>query len=451
MKKLFIVLAFMISLIGFSQASFLSDIVNTITWRSSTNTAKKNMIYKSMTVSSDNTTGNIEVCLGCSGSNIIENLVSVDGYIYTTTGNTNLVEYTEWQGGYTPSNWGTFADADRWATNPTDLEIAEKLFWTNSAYVDLWSNNPCDPSTTTVTHVDGWTAFNDLWHLMTANNIYVLENGIHRMSAVTKFIRWSCIAIIWKWDANLFWDSSSPKMLALIWDTANNMIIGINLDWTYDYQWVEHSHNFTNIRLGYSAWKVVNSTIYDVSTSWATYWIYWFWNNATDSLNYINFVNSTFINNTWWIWIYANTIWAFSDSYVYNSIFEWNINWVKNVWSWDNWDVKYNTFSWNNTWFYTEQIDSIIYSNIFCNNTNDWYVWTNPLVCGDPFPWGWFTYTKYDEAIQFNNIVDANSNPYITWYVVPTIASAITWALKLSGANFYGYAGIASGRLKLNN
>ena len=73
---------------SFGNASFLSDLVDGITWKV-TKTMKKAGIYKTISISSDNTTGSVTDCLGCGGESVITALKNSIGEEYFVSDSTS--------------------------------------------------------------------------------------------------------------------------------------------------------------------------------------------------------------------------------------------------------------------------------------------------------------------------------------------------------------------------
>ena len=65
-----------------------------------------------------------------------------------------------------------FLDSAFWAGNPTNAEIIDALYGTNSAYTNGWSSNPCNTGNMTVVKQP---ATSTQLPSLSANRIYVLQ------------------------------------------------------------------------------------------------------------------------------------------------------------------------------------------------------------------------------------------------------------------------------------
>jgi len=440
MKKLKIVLlAVIVSLcISFTSANLLTDIINSISPRKTTNTFKKNILWKTLSLSSDNTTWNIIACLWCGGSNIITSLMDESGNAYYDTGD-SVVQYTVGSPGYTPANGWSFNDSTFWATNPSDDTIIDKYFGTNSAYTDLWSGtiNTCVTWSISVVDVAVWWLAGTT---PTDNTIYLLASWTHILTAKKK-ISASCVAFISKWNAKIVW-STTINLFERRRNESNIIFDNISIDWTDD--WAGWTHTEVNkcLSLNPFFWPIQNISINNVDIDNCKYWIYAVSSSSNRLLNYISLTNNNISNWRSSIYFWWTTIWNQDHWNIYNNTMENNIwVWYNSTvffhwWKVENWNFKYNILSWNNlalSWTYLSSF--IIDSNLFCNNTSDGITGTNYLGCSDVIPWGSITYTKYNESVQFNSIVDAGWKSYITGYT-DTMRSSVTWYVATELLNY---------------
>jgi len=395
---------------GVTQANFLVDALDSITKWSVTNAMKKAGVYKTIAISSDNTTGNATVCLGCTGQNIISNLVNENGTGYIAT-DENTIVHTAWENyWYVPSNWGKFIDAAFRGAVPSDLEIAEKLFWANSAYVDLWENNSCSTSgwDYTVIRVYSWTNLQSV--TITWNHIYILWQWVHTLTS-QKGINISCVAVITTW-ATISW-------------YVNGWLIDMRTDLT--------------------SWFIVDWWIRKNTSSWK-YWIsinnIWTMTIRNITLNNVE-TNKVYIRTPWPVVVVS---WYFHESwqpvvivslttwYVYNSrIQDGTTHWIIDLWA--NTVIKYNILSWNATAISSTSWD--IDTNIFCNNTSDWNTWTNALLCNDSL---WQQPSIFIDQIEFSLLVWFSSGIKI-WLLNISCNTTIAGAIQYSWTNFYGCNG----------
>ena len=311
---------------------------------------------------------------------------------WVSTNSGNVVKYstnsiTEQ---YIPSNGGTFADATRWATNPTDSWIIDKYFGTNSAYTDLRSGslNNCVTGSmsvvriTTTTWLQGTT--------MTWNNIYILSNWANVITAwFTISENKSCYAIISTWWAVVYYSWSLTSITALTSKRGSKNIIYDNftINWTWYWDGTYHANNLDIwITLNPFSNYISNATINNIK-----------FNHVLNAIKSASTISPKLLNNI----VYAN-----NNMYSWGLFIQlWISTWSNNVFIYNNsvynptrystltgsmymtlfWShvIKYNIFTGS---LYAVNVVAWVLSwmdtNVFCNNISDWNnTWTNAYWC----------------------------------------------------------------------
>lgn len=197
------------------------------------------------------------------------------------------------------------------------------------------------------------------------------------------------------------------------------IIDGININGTSDGVWGSHATSSTCLKWTSSLWTLYNATYHNIATTGCVIGTEIFGGNAIENIAIVDVSSEWVTRGIEFSEPTSST--DIKNLYIYNSTLSWlsvGISTQNSVGEFDSSSatIMYNRIYNNSVWVDTDISWAVADTNIFCNNTSDGYTGTNALTCWDSFYWWNITYTKYDKTLQFNSIVDAGSNPYITWY-----------------------------------
>jgi hypothetical protein len=451
-KAILSIFAIFLFTISFGQTSFLSVILNSIDF-DVTNQMKKAWIYKSIAISTDNTTWNTTDCLWCGGYSIISNLKNENGSGYVTSNTWMMADiYTITWGvpAYTPSNGGTFADSDWRNSSPDTGEIIEKFFWANSAYSDIRSwGNTCNTGAMTVLWLPYGTGLG--WTYTIPQNTIAIVSGL-AYNQWTIYLS-TCAALVWNWNWAQLKILKPQAFLPGTWTTTTITTISwynTIIDWLYydgtSASWTTVSSyaikTFTNNT------TVYNNTINNCSFSWVGIWIEIYGQTPTKRSDY------AIITSWQFLWVtnigilitvpaaYTGVWGTTTGTYIYWNQFSVATGMSSNGVTWG--DISYNIFTWLTygadltfTWMYAN-----VNYNKFCGNVADWYTWTNALWCEDAFQITW----NVIETLSFEHPLQS-VNGIIAWDATNQCNSTSAGLIKFSGSNFFGCNGTSRAQL----
>jgi len=284
-------------------------------------------------------------------------------------------------------SFGAYLDDAFWATNPSDAQIIERVYGSESSYDDNWTSS-CTTGAVSVVHVASWSAFEILWTLSTDNRIYVLWSWIHNITN-TKYIFWQCIAVVWeRWYATINSSVNMPEQLWLYWLSTRVVVDWVTIDWE-NYSWSTHAKNTYCIDINTSNDAFTDSTINNTILRWCVNWLFMYWENVW-YITRISILNSeVYWNTTAWIKISAGSIWHSSWNIISWNLIYSNGIWMSFVWSPDHNIVTRNILSWNILWIQWSWVNNTIDSNTFTNNISDGYTGTNANPTSWPTPIWW--------------------------------------------------------------
>ncbi len=318
---------------------------------------------------------------------------------------------------YAATNWtstnGKFLTGWFWSSDPTDEEIKDALYGTNSAYTKWWLSNPCNTGNMTVVKQPATAT---QLPTLSQNTIYVLQTWAITISD-TKAIP-SCTAIVSSVDGSTTIYSNSQLLNQGMFYTnrwTNWVIIdNISFEWSKTSANGNHARNAYCIRLYWD--DADNGITHSISVNNSKVarcdrWIY-VWNAS--KIENVNLTNITLVNN-WTYWIVVD--------------YGVNVNINNVVWQSDT-EIYFNGGS-NST------INNVAFYNLYHNNIYfNWWTWfvVNNAIAR--------IYTTTNGCIT-NNIIWFISSSNSTSikckvygnYHIPQIGSCPSSAVQLQWAN----------------